>query len=155
MKKIILTIAFALAVGLVGINFDGNQGVVKANSIEPSPMFLGDACRNVKFAFKNKHSENGQITLTKVSYYNRANGRWQTEQVTNAVVNQNASYTTSGDNLSDSEGEDITKVKFHYKWKSNVGGARWSTEVVSSVFEPASPQCVANRTYGGSQWEIR
>lgn len=154
MKKVILTIAIGLAMGLVGMNFVSNQGEVQASSIEPNSTVLGDACRNVKFKFKNKHSQNGQIRLLKVEYFNRANGRWQTEQVPNAVINQNAVYTTNGDNLRDSEGEDITRVKFHYKWKSNTGGAKWSKAVTSKVFVPSTPGCYANRTYGGASWEI-
>ena len=159
MRKIMLTIAVAIAVGFIGFTFSGSATEVQANSIEPiaststitSTNTLGDTCKQVKFKFTNKHSKGGEIEIRAVKYYNKANGKWQTEDVPNAVVNQGSSYTTGGDDLQDSEGEDLTQIIFVYRWKAVGRGAAWSSDVSSKIFVPTEPSCYANRTYGAGK----
>jgi len=133
-------------------------------SAAPALLFAGDACKNVKFKVHNKHDSEAAILIKKVEYYNKANGKWQSE-----VVNQGFYFDTSGklqmiplekghglyckydqtcvtggDNLRDSEGEALTKVRFVYQyWASG----KWSGEVTGSAKEPDSTKCVANKTY--------
>jgi hypothetical protein len=144
----------------------------------PLPTFAGDACRNVKFKVTNNHSSGKTIIVKRVKYFNKADGRWRTE-----VVNQNFSLsvddplwaeigplgpldknpglickhgrecTTGGDNLSDAEGEPLTKFRFIYIYDA---AGKWSGEVESADKEPANPTCNANKTYSGGKagWEI-
>lgn len=48
----------------------------------------GDICKNIKFKVTNKHDSGETILIKKVRYFNKANGKWQTE-----VVNQNLTLT--------------------------------------------------------------
>lgn len=144
MKKTMTIIAIAVAVGIAAFS------ALKANTIttvQAAPLF-GDACQNVKFAVKNQHNSGGQIEIRQVEYYNKANGKWQTEDIPNQIINQGATFTTNGDDLKDSEGEQITKIKYRYKYKGTGRGANWSDEIVSNEFVPSSPVCNAGRTYG-------
>jgi hypothetical protein len=116
--------------------------------------FAADACRNVKFKFTNKHDSGKSITVLKVKYFNKANGKWQTEDIANEVCAQGATCTTNGDNLRDAEGEDLTKFRFIYKYTEQDGDL--SDEVEGGDKVPDNPTCNANRTYGpGSDgWTI-
>lgn len=76
-----------------------------------------DACKNVKFKFTNKHNSGGTIEVRQVKYFNKANGEWQTEDVKHLDFSQGATCTTSGDNLRDSEGEELTKFRFVYRYQ--------------------------------------
>ena len=146
MKKTITTFVIAIAVAIAAfaaLQF-GNQATP---SVQAAPLF-GDACKNVKFTVKNQHNSGGQIEIRQVEYFNKANGKWQTEDIPNQVINQGATFTTNGDDLKDSEGEQITKIKYRYKYKGTGRGANWSDEIVSNEFVPSSPVCNANRTYG-------
>jgi hypothetical protein len=146
-KLSVVAIAAVLGIAIFAtLNFASNgltNSVVKA-----APTIFGDACKNVKFSVKNQHNSGGQIEIREVQYYNKANGKWQTEQVSNKIANQNQVVTTNGDDLKDSEGEQITKVKFKYKYKGTGRGANWSDEILSSEFVPGSTTCNANRSYG-------
>ncbi|MFN7931451.1 MAG: hypothetical protein U0Y68_26685 [Blastocatellia bacterium] len=123
MKKTMTIIAIAIAVGIAAVS------ALKINSLTTvqaaAPLF-GDACKNVKFTVKNQHNSGGQIEIREVQYFNKANGKWQTEQVANKTANQGATVTTNGDDLKDSEGEQITKIKFKYKYLPTGRGANWS-----------------------------
>jgi hypothetical protein len=156
MKKLTFTIAIAIAItlGIFGLTTLPTATKVEAASVKAGIFFFGDNCKNVKFSAKNQHAQNGQIEIRKVTYYNKANGKWQTEDLPNLVVNQGSTFTTDGDDLSDSEGEQITKVKFIYRWKSDGRNANWSGDVTSKEFVPSATVCNANRTYGNSSWII-
>lgn len=136
----------------------------------------GDACKNIMFKVTNKHDSGETILIKKVKYFNKANGKWQTE-----VVNQNLTLTlpdaeklqffpqvgkekglacqygatckTQGDNLRDAEGEDLTKFRFIYKY---MAAGKWSGEVEGGDKVPDDPKCYANRTYGPGEsgWTI-
>jgi len=155
MRKIMLTIAVAIAVGFIGFTFSGSTTEVQANSTDSitSNNLLGDACKDVKFKVVNKHNKGGDIEVRAVKYYNRTNGKWQTEDVPNTIVRQDDILETDGDDLRDSEGENITSVIFVYRWKADRNG-NWSGEVDSKAFEPKDPICVARKTYGNSSWII-
>lgn len=153
MRKIMLTIAVAIAVGFIGFTFSGSTTEVRANSTDSitSNNLLGDACKQVKFKVTNKQKQGGEIEIKAVKYYNKANGKWQTEDVPNAVVKQGYSYTSGGDDLQDAEGEDLTKFVFVYRWKGTGRGAAWSSDINSKEFYPADPKCFANRSYGSGK----
>lgn len=147
MKKTMTIIAIAIALGIAtftALQFNAHV----TTSVQAAAPFFGDACKNVKFSVKNQHNSGGQIEIREVQYFNKANGKWQTEQVSNKVASQSATVTTNGDDLKDSEGEQITKVKFKYKFLPTGRGANWSDEIVSAEFIPSSPVCNANRSYG-------
>ena len=110
-----------------------------------------DACTNVKFKFINHHSDHGRasaIKVNKVEYYNSDSGKWRTEDVVNVECAVNATCTTKGDNLTDAEARNITKVKFHYFYKETDG--QWSKEFTGGEKSIASgdQRCAAGKTYG-------
>ena len=142
-KMTIFAIALVLGIATFSALNMNNHSVVKA-----APAFFGDTCKNVKFTVKNQHNSGGKIEIRGVEYFNRANGNWQSEQVANKLCNQGSTVATNGDDLRDSEGEQITKVKFRYKYLPKGAGANWSDEIVSAEFVPSSPVCNANRSYG-------
>lgn len=147
MKKTMTIFAIAIAIGIAtfsALQFDTQI----TTNVKAAAPFFGDACKNVKFSVKNQHNSGGRIEIREVQYFNKANGKWQTEQVSNKEAAQGATVTTNGDDLRDSEGEQITKVKFKYKFLPTGRGANWSDEIVSAEFVPSSPTCNANRTYG-------
>ena len=131
----------------------------------------GDACKNVKFKVTNKHDSGEKILITKVKYFNKANGKWQTEVVNQnltyepanfpipidkedgLVCNQGATCTTNGNNLRDAEGEDLTKFRFVYKYEA---AGKWSGEVEGGDKVPENPTCHADKTYGAGKnnWTI-
>jgi hypothetical protein len=152
MKKVTMTIMIALAMGVFGITFSTTETKVSANSTETNNF--GDACQNVTFSGVNKHNQNGQIKMKAVKVYNRASGNWYTIDLPGKVYEQDELFTTKANNIPDSEGEDLTKVKFVYQWKGKGRGANWSDEVNSKEFNPASPTCNANKSFGGPNWEI-
>ncbi|MDR4468786.1 MAG: hypothetical protein MRJ68_10885 [Nitrospira sp.] len=138
----------------------------------------GDACKKVTFKVKNSHNSGEKILIKKVKYFNKANGKWQTEVVNQYLYNttgEEGSPTlnlvpfatkdglecshgyiceTAGDNLRDAEGEDLTKIRFVYQyWAAGV----WSGELESKEFEPVNPTCTAGKTYSGGKnvWAIQ
>ncbi len=154
MKKVILTIAIAVGISVLGLTFSNSETKVEANSFETSNFNFGDACTNVTFSGVNKHNQNGQIKMMAVKVYNRASGNWHTIDLPGKIYAQGESFTTKANNIPDAEGEDLTKVKFVYEWKGKGRGATWSSEVSSKEFSPASPTCNANKSFGGPNWEI-
>ncbi len=154
MKKIILTIAIAVGMSVLGLTFLQSETKVSAGSLETSTFNFGDACTNVTFSGKNLQNQNGQIKMKAVKVYNRASGTWYTIDLPGKVYAQGATFTTAANNVPDSEGEDLTKVKFIYQWKGTGRGAAWSSDVSSKEFNPASPTCNANKSFGGPNWEI-
>lgn len=165
MRKANLTItpsiiaALAIAV-LLTVGF--GPGVSANPTVELNRSPFGDACRNVKFKFKNLHKSHDVIDVKDVEYFNRANGKWQTEQLKNRpgmagfICFYGEICTTEDEDLRDSEGEQITKIRFHYKFKkAGRNLTSWSKKVVSRIFEPIDPVCNANRIYGtGQAWTI-
>ena len=138
---------FAIAIGIATFSALQFDTQITPNVKAAAPLF-GDACKNVKFSVKNQHNSGGRIEIRTVEYYNKANGKWQTEQIANKEAAYGATVTTNGDNLRDSEGEQITKIKFRYKYLPTGRGANWSDEITSETFETSQPVCNANRTYG-------
>jgi hypothetical protein len=116
----------------------------------------GDACKNVKFKFTNKHDSGGTIEVHQIKYFNKANGAWQTEDLKDIDCRQDKTCTTLGDNLRDSEGEDLTKIRFVYRYKGPKTTDNWSDYVEGGEKIPDNPTCFANKTYGpGSNgWAI-
>ena len=136
----------------------------------PGLALAGDACKNVKFKITNKHDSGNKILLKRVEYFNKANGKWQSE-----VVNQSwhvgvpdgpnqivapplekepglecahgDTCTTGGDDLRDAEGEQITKFRFIYKYWA---AGKWSGEVDGGVKETVDSTCFANKVYAGA-----
>jgi hypothetical protein len=106
----------------------------------------GDACTDVKFEFTNKHSSGRSIKVMQVKYYNKANGKWQTEDVKNKECAYGATCTTDGDNLRDSEGEELTKFRFIFKYKETDGD--WSDKDEGGDKVPDDPTCNAGKKYG-------
>lgn len=145
MKKTMTIIAIAIAIGFAAFS---TMKLTPTTSVQAAAPMFGDTCKNVKFKVKNQHNSGGQIEIRQVEYYNKANGNWQVEDIPNQVINQGATFTTNGDDLRDSEGEQITKIKYRYKYKPTGAGANWSDEIVSNEFIPSSPVCNAGRTYG-------
>ena len=108
----------------------------------------GDACKNVKFKFTNKHNSGGKIEVHQVKYFNKANGAWQTEDLNDFDCAQGKTCTTTGDNLGDSEGEELTKIRFIYRYKGPKSTDNWSDYVEGGDKIPDDSTCFANKTYG-------
>lgn len=102
--------------------------------------YAGDACRNVKFSFTNQ--KNHAVTVVKVKYFNQANNKLQTEGIRNVQCAAGATCVTRGDNLRDSEGEDLTRFVFVLK---NEGG---ENQHDTNPKVPSNPKCSADKTYG-------
>ncbi len=157
MKRITFALAAGLILSALAISLPKFESNVRANpAAETASVPVGDACRNISFKFTNQLSSGGQIKFQRIKFRNKATGNWYTENVNNMTCNHGKTCTTSGNNLRDSEGEDLTKFILVYRFKSPGAAANWSDEVESVVFEPTNPTCNANRTYGpGSQgWVI-
>jgi hypothetical protein len=107
-----------------------------------------DTCTNVKFKFTNKHNSGGIIELHQIKYFNKANGEWKTEGLKDLSCGQGHTCTTSGDNLTDSEGEELTKFHFVYRYKGTKSTDNWSDYVEGGDKVPDDPTCFANKTYG-------
>lgn len=153
MKKTMTIIAIAIALGIATFSaFQFDTQITPNTTVKAAAPMFGDACKDVKFKFTNNHNSGGEIEVRQVKYYNKANGKWQNEDVNNVNCGKGKTCTTNGDNLSDSEGEQLTKIKFVYKYKPTGKGANWSDEVESTEFVPNNPTCNAGKTYGpGSQ----
>lgn len=161
MRKINLIVAVAIAVGFIGFTFSGSTNEVQANSVNSitSNNFLGDACKNVSIKVTNEHKTGFKIEVKKVKYYNKASGKWYTEDVFNWSISNGSSYTIPSRNLQDAEGEDLTKFVFVYRYYdpgTKVIKGRWSSDIESKEFVPNQPKCIANKTYGGgaNNWTI-
>lgn len=125
--KNLYAIIFAIAI-ITFINIAGSSNV------------LADSCRNVSFTVKNER--NGNIEIKKVTYFNQNENRWQDEDVPNTEIPRGQSKKFGKEDLRDSEGDNITKIKFEYIDKND--GQR----KVSQIFEPGTPRCTAERNYG-------
>jgi|GraSoiStandDraft_4_1057263.scaffolds.fasta_scaffold1863775_1 hypothetical protein len=114
--------------------------------------YAGDACKDVKFQIKNLRPNT--IRITKVEYFNAANGRTQSEGVANLDCASGATCTTSGDNLTDSEGEDLSSVVFFFNDRESDGG--WSNnDMKTQKKSPITKKCAAGMTYKGSPtWTV-
>lgn len=136
LKRILMAIIIAV------ISFIGFNTKMLAN-----PAMLFDSCRNVKFTVRN--DRNGDIEIRKVSYFNQNENRWQDEDVPNTLIPRGQTKTFGKEDLRDSEGDNITKVKFIYEDKNS----RDTRE--SAVFVPTSPRCEAEKNFGfGQGWAI-
>lgn len=107
-----------------------------------------DTCTNVKFKFTNKHNSGGIIEMHQVKYFNKANGQWRTEDLKDLQCGHAKTCTTSGDNLTDSEGEELTKFHFVYRYKGTKSTDNWSDYVEGGDKVPDDPTCNANKVYG-------
>jgi hypothetical protein len=99
-----------------------------------------DACRNVKFKFLNE--KNHAVTVLSVKYFNLTNNQFQTELIKNVTCAAGATCTTKGDNLRDTEGEDISRVVFVLK---NEGGENRHNTPSKATTDPN--KCVAGKLY--------
>jgi len=115
-----------------------------------------DTCKDVKFKFTNKHNSGGIIEMHQIKYFNKANGEWKTEDLHDLDCNQGKTCTTLGDNLKDAEGEDLTKIRFIYRYKGTKSTDNWSDYVEGGDKVPDNPTCFADKTYGpgSSGWTI-
>src|SRR5690606_1408324 len=103
LKRILTVLSLAAAFGTTSL------------AMQPTAE-AGNACKRVKFKFKNEHRFNSKIKVTKVKVYDQGDGRWRTENVSDKECNQGSTCTTSGDNLTNLEQERITKIRFIYKY---------------------------------------
>ena len=127
-----------------------NGAAVAASTNVVESVSLFDSCKNVKFAFRN--GRRVDIQVTKVQYFNSNDGKWRTESLSYNTCRPGQSCYTTGDNLSSSEGDNITKIKYEFKERNGNG---WTGGFISQEFRPESPACRANKQYGDSfAWAI-
>ncbi len=114
----------------------------------------GDACKDVKFQFKNLRTDLRAIQVYKVTYFNAANSKTQTEDIKNLVCPTGLTCTMDGDNLRDSEGEDLTNIVFFFHDQELDGG--WSkNDGITQKKIPVTKKCSARMTYKGDPiWTI-
>jgi len=162
MKRIAFAVATALILGALTLALPKLKSDAKANPVaKPAAPQIGpDACKNVKFQFKNTRNNGEIIRAQKIEYHQLVKNNWRTELVafsnSNGECPNGSTCTTKGDSLADSKGVQIDKVKLHFQWKSNKAGANWSDTIESTIKTvPSSEQvCTENKYYGGSEWII-
>jgi hypothetical protein len=162
MKRITFAVTTALILGALTLALPKLKSDAKANPVaKPAAPQIGpDACKNVKFQFKNNRSNGEIIRAQKIEYHQLVKNNWRTELVefstSNGECGNGSICTTKGDNLADSKGVQLDKIKLHFQWKSTKPGSNWSDTIVSSVKTVASSEqvCTENKYYGGSEWII-
>lgn len=114
--------------------------------------YAGDACKDVRFLIKNQRPNT--IRITKVEYFNAANGKTQSEDVPNLECGSGSTCTTGGDSLRDAEGEDLSSFVFFFNDRESDGG--WSNnDIKTQKKNPITKKCAAGMTYKGSPtWTI-
>jgi hypothetical protein len=150
MKRITFAIATALVLGAITIALPKLKSDVNASpaAMPAAPQIGNKACTNVKFKFTNNRSDKATIRIKKVSY--RAFSKDHTELVhTSNDCKWGQTCTTTGDNLPDADGRDVTSIQLHYEYKSTAVGSNWS-DVVHTPNQPnvSNPKCSDGRTYG-------
>jgi hypothetical protein len=126
----------------------GTLAIMAALTSGSSVSQASDTCTKVKFKVTNHHQDKVTIKLLKLEFYNSDSGKWKTEDLVNQECGYGKTCTTSGDNLADAEGRNITKVKFHFQYKERDG--QWSKEFTGGekAIDASEQRCTANRTYG-------
>ena len=160
MKRIAFAVATALILGALTLALPKLKSDAKANPVArpAAPQVGPDACKNVKFQFKNTRNNGEIIRAQKIEYHQLVKNNWRNELTSFSVgdCSNGAICTTKGDDLADSKGVQIDKVKLHFQWKSNKPGANWSDTIESTIKTVASSEqvCTENKYYGGSEWKI-
>lgn len=146
---------------------DGQNWQITGNAGNSESDSTSDKCKRVEFKVTNGRDE--EIEISKVKFFNRNSGNWKTEGVKNVncavgatcTLSQNDAVVGVGNadnfdiNLSDANGDDVTKVIFIYKYKAGGRGANWSDLIESKTFEPTSPRCTEGKVFGtGQLWTI-
>jgi len=161
MKRITFTVATALILGALTFALPKLRSNVQAKPVAgpAAPQIGGDACRRVKFKFTNNRTDSTKIRFVQIHYFNKSRNSWYDENVhldNNADCPLGNTCTTTGDNLPDAQGMDITKVRLRYQYFPKTKGANWSDEILSAEFTPASPSCGDDKIYGtGQGWKIQ
>ena len=102
-------------------------------------------CKNIKFEFKNSHNSGRSVKVVNVEYFDKEDNKWRTENVKDTECSHNATCTTGKEDLEYVGNEDITKVKFHFKYREADGD--WSDKVIGGVKKPQYPYCKADKTF--------
>jgi len=160
MKRITFAVATTLILGALTLAIPKLKSDVQAKPVaKPAAAQIGpDACKNVKFQFKNNRHFGEMIRAEKIEYHQLVKNNWRTELTSFSVGDclNGSICTTKGDDLADSKGVQIDKVRLHFQWKGTAPSAKWSSTVVSTdKLVPSSEQvCTENKYYGGSEWII-
>jgi hypothetical protein len=157
MKRITFAVAIALILGALTLALPKLKSDVNASpaAMPAAPQIGPKACKNVKFKFTNMRSDEAKIRIEKVSY--RMLGKDYTELVhTSNDCSHGSTCTTTGDNLPDADGRDLTSFRLIYRYLPPTVGSNWSGLVQTPALQADNPQCSDDRTYGpGSQgWRI-
>ena len=114
MKSITFAVATALILGALTLALPKLKSDVKAGPVaKPAAPQIGpDACKNVKFQFKNTRNNGEIIRAQKIEYHQMVKNNWRTELTSFSVGDcANGSIcTTKGDDLADSKGLKAAKV---------------------------------------------
>lgn len=103
------------------------------------------SCKNVSFRFKNNRARD--IEIRKVKYYNRNENRWQTEDVPNTTCRPGQTCNFGREDLRDSAGDDITKLRFLFHDNHT------REDLESAEFNPSTPACTDEKIFGyGQAW---
>jgi hypothetical protein len=122
------------------ILFTGSTGMV----------YAGDACKNVEFQLINKRATG--IVITSVDYDRDVVAHNPRHEDINPdlVCASGATCKTNGDDLRDSEGENLTNFVFFFN-DIEADGGRSKIDQKTQPKVPDSKKCTANRTYGNSK----
>lgn len=94
----------------------------------PSYALAKDACKDVKFEFKNDYDE--RIRVTKIKFYNSHANKTQTEVVKKKECAAGHTCKTGGDKLANADDAPINQIRAIYEEKEKDGS--WSKPFMSS-----------------------
>lgn len=81
---------------------------------------------------------------------------FDTAGVINVIAADAGGTSGAWSRLGGTQGADITKIKFVYKFLPPGKGANWSDKVESKTFVPDIPKCTTHKVYGnGMGWTIK
>ena len=115
-----------------------------------------DVCKNVKFQVKNNRAADIKITSVDYDRDVAANNPKHENINPNLVCQSGATCKTNGDDLANSEGENLTNFVFFFNEIEADGGVS-KDDYYTQPKVPDDKRCTANRTYGkpgANAWTI-
>jgi len=161
MKRIMFAVTTALILGALTLALPKLRSNVQAEPVaSPAAPQLGDnACKDVKFAFKNSLNGDLLIQAKKVEFtLSGRNGSFgedvafdidKTDKNGKGECPKGKTCYTKGDNLNQADGRDLLNVTLYFWYKGTKGSDNWSDLVHSTFPVTGNKQCSGKgKTYG-------